>query len=129
MAKKDDEAYREELTEEQYWVTRQGGTERPFSGIYNSHKEPGTYYCVCCHAQLFSSEDKFESSCGWPSFSEHMQNDMVSFHPDTSHGMARTEVRCASCEAHLGHVFDDGPTESKQRFCINSASLRFDDKK
>ena len=129
MAKKTDEEYKELLTEEQFWVTRQSGTERPFSGIYNSHKEPGSYHCVCCHALLFSSDDKFESGCGWPSFSDHLKNDNVSFHEDSTHGMVRTEVRCAKCEAHLGHVFDDGPTETGQRYCINSASLGFEDKK
>lgn len=129
MGKKTDEEYKEMLTEEQFWVTRQAGTERAFSGIYNSHKEPGSYHCVCCHAQLFSSEDKFESGCGWPSFSDHLQNDKVTFHEDSSHGMVRTEVRCADCEAHLGHVFDDGPTDTKQRYCINSASLGFEEEK
>jgi methionine-R-sulfoxide reductase len=129
MAKKTDEEYKEILTEEQFWVTREAGTERAFSGMYNSHKEPGNYHCVCCHAQLFSSEDKFESGCGWPSFSDHMKNDKVTFHEDSSHSMVRTEVRCADCEAHLGHVFDDGPTETSQRYCINSASLGFDTKK
>ncbi len=127
--KKTDKEYKEMLTEEQFWVTRQAGTERAFSGMYNSHKEPGNYHCVCCHAQLFSSDDKFESGCGWPSFSDHMKNDKITFHEDAAHGMVRTEVRCADCEAHLGHVFDDGPTDTKQRYCINSASLGFDDKK
>ncbi len=124
--KKTEEEYKEILSDEQFYVARQAGTERPFSGMYNSHKEPGTYLCVCCDAQLFSSDDKFESGCGWPSFSKDMDNDKVSFHEDATHGMVRTEVRCAECEAHLGHVFDDGPTETGQRFCINSASLAFD---
>ena len=125
MAKKDEAHWREKLSDEQFWVARQGGTERPFSGMYNSHNEAGVYSCVCCHAELFSSDNKFESGCGWPSFSDHMQNEALSFHPDSSHGMVRTEVRCAACQAHLGHVFEDGPTETGQRYCINSVSLDF----
>lgn len=126
MVKKTDAEWRAKLTEEQYRVTRESGTERPFTGKFNLHKESGTYRCVCCEAELFSSTEKFDSGCGWPSFSDHLDNENVSFHSDHSHGMNRTEVRCVRCEAHLGHVFDDGPTETGQRYCINSASLGFE---
>ena len=124
---KSEEEWREQLTDMQYWVTREGGTERPFTGTFNFHKESGTYRCVCCGAELFDSTSKFDSGCGWPSFDRQLENQNVSYHEDVSHGMARTEVRCARCGAHLGHVFDDGPTETGQRFCINSASLDFEE--
>jgi peptide-methionine (R)-S-oxide reductase len=127
MAKKSDEEYRAELTEMQFWVTRQGGTERPGTGIYNAHDEPGVYNCVCCKAKIFSSGEKFNAGCGWPSFSDHMDNDNLRFLEDRSHGQIRTEVRCGQCDSHLGHVFDDGATETGQRYCINSASLDFTD--
>ncbi|MCP4448063.1 MAG: peptide-methionine (R)-S-oxide reductase MsrB [Myxococcales bacterium] len=127
MAKKSDEEYKAELSEMQYWVAREGGTERPFTGIYNAHDKEGVYKCVCCHAELFASGNKFESGCGWPSFADHMDNENLRFLEDASRGMVRTEVRCAGCDAHLGHVFDDGPTETGQRYCINSAALSFAD--
>ncbi len=122
---KSEEQWRAQLTDLQYWVTREAGTERPFTGEYNFHKEAGRYVCVCCGADLFDSNTKFDSGCGWPSFDRHIKDENVTLIEDYSHGMQRVEVRCAQCDAHLGHVFDDGPTETGQRYCINSASLGF----
>jgi peptide-methionine (R)-S-oxide reductase len=116
---------RARLTPLQYQVTREKGTERAFSGAYAHHKESGTYRCVCCGAELFSSTTKYDSGSGWPSFWLPLAGDRVKQHVDQSHGMTRTEVTCAHCNAHLGHVFDDGPQPSGLRFCINSASLDF----
>lgn len=113
------------LSEQEYYVTREKGTERPFTGEYNDFFEQGHYYCKCCESKLFSSNDKFQSHCGWPSFSDQLHNDNLKFVQDLSHNMVRTEVLCAQCDAHLGHVFEDGPTETKERYCINSVSLIF----
>lgn len=121
-----DAEYRDKLTPEQYHVTREGGTERAFTGIYWDEHDDGVYRCICCEAPLFSSDTKFESGTGWPSFYEAMDPDAVVLVSDTSHGMVRTEVRCANCDAHLGHVFPDGPAPTGQRFCMNSCSLRLD---
>jgi peptide-methionine (R)-S-oxide reductase len=127
---KTDEEWRRELTPEQYAVTRQKATERPFTGKLLHNKEKGTYECVACGQELFSSETKFDSGSGWPSFWDVIQTGKVELHRDSSLGMVRVEVVCSRCGAHLGHVFEDGPREKTGlRYCINSAALKFDEEK
>jgi len=125
---KSDDEWRTQLSADQFYVTRQKGTEPAFSGKYWNHHEDGTYRCVCCGAELFTSETKFDSGCGWPSFYAPASDQIVDTAVDKSHGMVREEIVCNQCGAHLGHVFPDGPRPTGLRYCVNSASIDFEPK-
>jgi len=122
---KSEEDWKKELSSEEYRILRQKGTERAFTGKYNLHFADGMYRCRACGNDLFTSDSKFESGCGWPSFDNQVSEDAVITERDTSHGMIRTEILCGNCGSHLGHVFNDGPTETGLRYCVNSNSLAF----
>jgi len=127
MSNKEKTDWKEKLTQEEYDVLRNKGTERPFTGKYNMHFENGTYACKGCGAELFESNTKFDSGCGWPSFDEAKEG-AVRYETDKTLGMKRVEILCNNCDGHLGHVFDDGPTETGQRYCVNSLSIDFNPK-
>ena len=124
---KSESDWKAQLTDVQYKVLREKGTERPFTGTYNMHFEEGTYVCMACNTPLFDSATKFDSGCGWPSFDESIEG-AIEYIRDTSHGMIRTEIVCSNCGGHIGHVFNDGPTQTGQRYCVNSVSIDFDKK-
>lgn len=126
--KKSEDDWRVQLTDEQFHVTRQHGTERAFTGKYNDCKDPGTYHCICCGHPLFDADHKFDSGTGWPSFYQPLNSDAVETQTDRSMLMQRTEVHCARCDAHLGHVFPDGPMPTGQRYCMNSVSMKLEPK-
>ncbi|HUX52252.1 MAG TPA: peptide-methionine (R)-S-oxide reductase MsrB [Spirochaetia bacterium] len=125
---KTDDEWKRELPPDVYRIAREKGTEMAFTGEYNKNKAAGIYTCICCGAKLFASETKYDSGSGWPSFYKPLQVDAVEEHVDRSHGMVRREVVCAKCDAHLGHVFDDGPDPTGLRYCMNSRSLKFQPK-
>lgn len=124
---KTEEQWLKVLGEEKYHILRQKGTERPNSGEFNLHFNSGNYYCAACNALLFDSNTKFDSGCGWPSFDQAVEGS-IEYQKDNSHGMLRTEILCAQCGSHMGHVFNDGPTKTGQRYCVNSLSLKFSEK-